>query len=375
MGQCLGVDRLRQDVDRQKKELRNSVIEVDKLKKEISDLRTEIERSTKDISEKLDDWILKSKKTEKDRIIKEMENQTEISDASKDVVALRSDLRRLQNEFGQYKKDNTTILVALDKALEKRMALQRVNSGDGLLVHPPNTEKLQHHHSYHATSAHHHHHHHQENGKMSLDDDPDFPLIPTNDEATQKPPAPESKQASVRTSLTGKSKFASAARAVQLQSHAVNHFVQLNQEDIAVNNAPTKVPQLNLSSIMGGGIEESKGSNGSVNGSLKEAALRKLYFTIAMTESGFGFVLRSLKSYQSNWFETIDNGKTVTRMCVKDWRVFEDGKNPAELAGVRIGDILEEVEGQTFSEVADMLTALKETASKKTVTIALWRRE
>jgi hypothetical protein len=33
MGQCLGVDRLRHDIDRQKKELRNSVFYVEKFNK------------------------------------------------------------------------------------------------------------------------------------------------------------------------------------------------------------------------------------------------------------------------------------------------------------------------------------------------------
>jgi hypothetical protein len=383
MGQCLGVDRLRHDIDRQKKELRNSVVEVEKLKKEITDLRTEIERSTKEISDNLDDWVLKSKKAEKERIIKEMENQNEISDASKDVVALRGDLRRLQNEFVQYKKDNTTILVALDKALEKRMSLQRVSSSDNVVAHPGNTEKLLHHHSYHPGGHHHHHHHHHTSNheigaKVNTDDiDLDFPLVQTNGSTYGEPttlgPA-EAKPKAAKTS--GKSKFASAARAVQLQNRSVQNMIALNQEDIAANTSPSKVPQLNLATITGQqGAEESKNGSSNSNLNAEGPSLRKLYFTIAMTESGFGFVLRSLKSYQNAWFEPMDNGNKVTRMCVKDWRVFEDGKNPAELAGVRIGDVLEEVEGQTFGEVNDMLTALKDTASRKTVTIALWRRE
>lgn len=297
MGQCLGVDKIRLDLDRQKKELRTTVAAVSELRKEIDSLRQEIQTTNKDIADKLDDWVLKSKTNEKERIQKETAHHIEISTASRDVGNLKVDLRKLTQEFSQYKKDNTAILIALHNAHEARERKLRDSSLYAEEKHRP--------HIYQA------------------------------------------------------------AKTVMQQN-----TTKLGPDTVvSVKTADATVPVLNLSKL---------NSSIPVEGITLDSgvSLKKVYVEVVVAKGKLGFALKSLTPEQLSWFERFDNGKSPSvRMAVKEFRPIEgEPTTPAELAGLQIDDILEEVDAETFRDLKGLAETLKQTEHKSKVRLGLWRK-
>lgn len=355
MGQCIGLDAIRTDIQRQKKDQRSLSGEIEKLRKEIAKMELEFQKSNESVTKKLDDWMSLTEKAEKERTTKETHHQREIAKSIKDIQDLRKEMEQVLHTFGEYKKDNTTILVAIASTGRDPAKLKALVSGE-------------HHHSHHTShdlaalsgksthsegsghSTHHHGHNHTHNLHHS--------------------------QSAL---VLGSDVHASALESLR-DSDEPAHGLHRSNTTAAVSSDARLSVTVEPPASRGGKMSRSKSqamdgaSSSSANGPSKK--LKWLDFHLPVVEQGLGFVLGKLSPEEESSLNAsrlamrlqIEN-PPVVRMIIKGYRDLGDKVNPSRTAGILPGDILEKVDGKQFSSPKEMIEAMKNSSNQVKLTV------